>query len=275
MDTLRAIYPAGEAEAITAMVFLHFAKIEKSDIIRHPEKEISLPITAKLDEALLKLQAHVPVQYVIGSVNFCGIKFGVSNAALIPRPETEEMTRLIINSISENSALKILDIGTGSGCIPISIKHYCPNAKVYAIEKSEQAIALAIKNSVLAEAQVEFLNIDFLDEANWENLSGFDMIVSNPPYISAIEEETLDKNVTLHEPHLALFVPNNDPLIFYRKIAAFALTRLNKNGEIWLELNTALANQTKKLFEDQHFEATLIKDQFENDRFLKLTHRYP
>jgi len=267
------MYSAGEAAAITALLFKEIANAEKADFIRDPLKEIPEEISNKLNEALQKLLLHVPVQHIIGRVDFCGLKFEVSNAALIPRPETEELTMMLINSIPKDNPVKVLDIGTGTGCIPISIKKHFPEAKVSAIEISEYAMTLAKKNSTLLDAPIEFLQMDFLDEANWVELDKFDIMISNPPYISASENEKPDKNVLLHEPHLALFAPGNDPLIFYRKIASFALHHLQKNGVLWLELNTHLAVQTKEIFETSNFNAELLKDQFENNRFLKVTHR--
>lgn len=273
MDALSNLYSPGEAEAITRMLFHFYGGGDKSDFIRNPQQEISPGVQKKLNEALIKLMEHEPVQYIMGEVDFCGLKFSVTEAALIPRPETEELTWKIIQSISLEETKRILDIGTGTGCIPISVKHHRPNTLVYAIDKSEQALSLAKENAHRLNLEVSFREMDFLLEENWKSLGRFDFITSNPPYIARSEEAVLDDNVVRYEPHLALFVPDDDPLLFYRKIALFAGHHLSESGVIWLEINSALAKETRQVFSTEKFTSELLKDSFDNYRFLRVTHR--
>ncbi|MBS1927647.1 MAG: peptide chain release factor N(5)-glutamine methyltransferase [Chitinophagaceae bacterium] len=271
---MSSLYPPGEAEAITRLLFHFYGGGDKSDFIRDPQKEISPEVQKKLNEALIKLLEHEPVQYIMGAVDFCGLKLSVSGAALIPRPETEELVWKIIHSISPEKKERILDIGTGTGCIPISIKYHRPLTRVYAIEKSEYALSLAMENSDKLNLPVLFRQMDFLLEENWKSLGQFDVLISNPPYISQSEISTLDPNIVQHEPHLALFVPDSDPLLFYKKIAQFSIHHLAENGNIWLEINSDLANETRAIFSPEDYTTELLKDAFDNYRFLHVTRRF-
>lgn len=273
LSAIQDKYSPGEADAIAGMLFRNFTGKDKADFIRDPDVEIAEEAQLQLNAAITQLQQNVPVQYIIGEVDFCGLKISVSPAALIPRPETEELMLKVIHATPPHSAVKVLDIGTGTGCIPISMKAQRPKTEVTAIDKSEYALALAMENAKKNQVEISFSVIDFLNEESWKHLGVFDIIISNPPYISISEKTSMDKNVLDHEPHLALFVADEDPLIFYRKIAQFSKGHLLQNAVIWLELNSTFAQETELVFEKEGYSTQLIKDQFENNRFLRVTHR--
>ena len=221
-----------------------------------------------------------PIQYITGEAWFYGLRFEVNENTLIPRPETEELVEWIIESQKskvKSQKISILDIGTGSGCIPISLKKEIPNAIVSAIDVSEKALEMARKNAVDNEVEVHFilqniLEIDTLNElpiSNFQFQTEFDVIVSNPPYVRNLEKQEIKKNVLDYEPHLALFVEDSDALLFYRKIAQLALTSLTPNGKLFIEINQYLGKETVELLENLGFKnIELRKDFVGNDRMI-------
>lgn len=279
-EKLLAIYSDSEAEIITSWAFEHFTGLSKMEVRLKKEQEL-LPIQhTRLSNALNELLAHKPIQYVLGEAWFCGMKFLVDESVLIPRPETEELVEWIISELRitdyklqdiENKRIpfSILDIGTGSGCIPISLKSKLPNAEISSVDISDKALAIAQQNAIALNANIELIELDFLEEENWNKLDNYNIIVSNPPYIPLKEKTILDKNVTDWEPSLALFVADNDPLIFYRKISLFAKSHLKENGIIFLEIHQDYPVQTKALFDEQGFVTELKKDINGNDRMIK------
>ena len=209
---LQQIYSLGEATGITDWVFEKMASLKRSDILKNPEKKITPAADNLIQKTLQELLLHKPVQYVLGEAWFYRMKLKVNEHVLIPRPETEELVeQLIKDRKSKLTDPAILDIGTGSGCIPIAIKKNLPASKLTAIDVSKDALALAKENAALHNAHIIFKELDFLDESTWNSLPAFDIIISNPPYIPINEKEKLSKNVTDFEPHLALFVPNKSP----------------------------------------------------------------
>lgn len=250
---------------------MHLVGKGKKDLLTDPLHKISESASTQLNIALEKLLVHVPVQHILGQVEFCGLPFNVSELALIPRPETEELTLKIIDSISEHGKPAVLDIGTGTGCIPISFKKHRPLSKITSVDKSPEALSLAKKNAEINKTEINFLEKDFLNETKWNSLGIFDIIISNPPYIPLSDLKKMDKNVADHEPHLALFVPDDIPLLFYEKIEKFAQTHLNVNGTVWLEIYADLAKETRALFNPQIYDSVLMEDIFGKNRFLKIT----
>jgi len=269
---LQKIYSLSEATAITEWVFEKMASLKRSDILKNPEKKIT-PIADKLiRDTLEELLSHKPVQYVLGEAWFYRMKFKVNAHVLIPRPETEELVeQLIADRKSRLTDPAILDIGTGSGCIPIAIKKSLPASKLTALDVSKDALALAKENAALHNAHINFIEIDFLDESNWPALPLFDIIISNPPYIPTHEKEKLAKNVTDFEPHLALFVPDRSPLIFYEKIAEFGRDHLLPNGKIYLETHEDLAKETAALFRPHYQTVMIKKDMYGKERMVIIT----
>ncbi|MBS1651497.1 MAG: peptide chain release factor N(5)-glutamine methyltransferase [Bacteroidetes bacterium] len=218
---------------------------------------------------LKKLKTACPLQYVTGSAWFYNLKFVVTQQVLIPRPETEELVELILKE--KNTKVKLLDIGTGSGCIPISIKNNKPSWQILACDISEQALTIATENALKLKTSINFINANIFDAAFCSHFTEkLNIIVSNPPYIKLNEKQTLAKNVINFEPHLALFVENEDAIIFYRHIIKLCRTLLEKNGKLFFELNPITANNVynEAINSNLFSEVKLIKDLSGNDRFL-------
>ena len=269
---LQKIYSLSEATVITDWVFEKMASLKRSDILKNPEKKISPAADELIQNTLQQLLLHKPIQYVLGEAWFYRMKIKVNEHVLIPRPETEELVeQLIKDRKSKLTDPAILDIGTGSGCIPIAIKKNLPASKLTAIDISKDALALAKENAALHNAHIQFTELDFLNETNWASLGVFDIIISNPPYIPINEKEKLDKNVTDFEPHLALFVPDRSPLIFYEKIAAFGRDHLLPNGKIYLETHEDHAKETAALFHQYYQTVMIKKDMYGKERMIIIT----
>lgn len=216
---------------------------------------------------LQQLAQHTPLQYVLGYETFMNLRFAVTPDVLIPRPETAQLVDQIIDENKHRHALRILDVGTGSGCIAISLAHYLPDAQVTAVDVSKEALAIAQKNAHSIGVNVQFKHLDFLkDAANL--LPEFDILVSNPPYVLESEKIDIEEHVLQHEPHLALFVPNQTPLLFYQAIASYAAHNIPL---VYLEINQALGKETSQLFTHHGYSAQVIQDQFGLDRIIKAT----
>ena len=263
---LQTIYGEGEAIAITNIAFENILHLTKQNIITNGDEILDEKIEAKLNEVLSKLLTHEPIQYVVENAWFYNLNFKVNNAVLIPRPETEELVFEAINFLKNNNGKSVLDIGTGSGCIPISIKKNIASAEVHALDVSEDALEVAKENSIKNNVEIDFITLDFLVDDYYIYLGKYDLIISNPPYIP--NDETLDDNVTKYEPHLALFVPENDALIFYKKIVAFAENHLADKGKIMLEVHENLAKETAALFSNNNYDVMIKKDMQGKERIL-------
>jgi release factor glutamine methyltransferase len=261
---LKAIYTADESLVLFKIVISFLTGKNVKDLLN---QELSVAQLKDLNQFTTQLLAHHPIQYVLGEADFYLLKFKVNSNVLIPRPETEELVYLIIQE-QKNKPVNILDIGTGSGCIAIALKKNLPLAQLIAIDISNEALALAEKNATSNRVEVTFYKADALNlqSSNWPQ---FDVIVSNPPYIAQSEMEIMDENVKAHEPHLALFVNDDEPLIFYDKIGDFALTNLKSGGMLYFEINQQLAHETANLLIKKGFQTTLIKDINQNYRILK------
>ncbi|MFN5135365.1 MAG: peptide chain release factor N(5)-glutamine methyltransferase [Chitinophagaceae bacterium] len=284
-ESLLKAYDDNEASAIAKLVVEHAGNnsFRNLEYLTANTKQ-----TEQINNYLQQLLSHRPVQYVLNEAWFYNLKFDVNESVLIPRPETEELVDLIIKQIqntkyklqkeetpyfaNHNSYLNILDIGTGSGCIPISIKKNIPEAEVSAVDVCSEALHVAINNAVTHETEINFQLLDFLNETKWKELGIFDIIISNPPYIKSSESKTMSEHVLQYEPHKALFVPDDDALLFYRKIADFALTHLAPNGKIYVEINQQLGKETATIFIERGFkEVALLRDMSGNERFLKIS----
>ncbi len=270
LQQLQTIYSLNEATVITDWVFESLAGIERFDVIKNPDCPLLATKEEALNKALTPLLQHKPVQYVLGEGWFYKMKLKVNEQVLIPRPETEELVQLVLTHFATNqiAAPTILDIGTGSGCIPIAVKKNIPAAVVTAIDVSEGALLVANENATTQQTNIGFLQVNFLDESQWGALPKFDIIISNPPYIPINEKEKLDMNVTAFEPHQALFVPDNSPLLFYEKIATFGKTHLNLGGKIFMETHEDFAKETASLFKQHYKEVTIQKDIFGKERMV-------
>lgn len=269
---LQKIYSLNEATLITDWVFEKNAAVKRADILKNPEKIISADSSKLIQDALQELLSHKPIQYILGEAWFYRLKFKVNPHVLIPRPETEELVeQLIKDRRSKLTGPVILDIGTGSGCIPVAIKKNLPAAVVTAIDISEEALALARENAAMHHAHISFMALNFLDEKNWPSLPVCDIIISNPPYIPVSGKESMEEHVTRFEPHLALFVPDESPLLFYEKIAAFGKTNLLHNGRIYLEIHEDHAQATAALFRKDYQTVMIKKDMYGKERMILVT----
>ena len=264
---LTGIYDRDEAKAIVRWVLEVRFGLSLTDIVCGKVDELSEAEQAELETMMQRLEKAEPVQYVVGVAEFCGRQFHVEPGVLIPRPETGELCEEILEGLEERE-YQILDIGTGSGCIAITLALEMPQAKVTAWDVSDDALRIAKKNAELLGAEVTFEKQDILKLG--EALNQWDVIVSNPPYVCQKERATMAKHVLEHEPHLALFVPDDDPLRFYRAIAQYAKEALKPSGLLYFELNPFYAHETAALLQDLGFAETEIKqDMFGKQRFLK------
>ena len=256
-NAITALYDEREAANISDMVIESITGLKRIDRLLKQEQELTAAQTQLLYQYADNLLQHQPVQYVLKEAWFYGMKLYVDNHVLIPRPETEELAEWIIGESAERAT--ILDIGTGSGCIAIALKKNMPAAAVWAMDISEAALEVARKNAASQHTGITFLKADILQEAAQSSLPSFDIIVSNPPYIPASGEKEMSKNVTRYEPHNALFVPDNDPLIFYNAIGAFASARLNTNGYVYVEIHEDMGEAVKNVFEKQGLTDIVIR----------------
>ncbi len=267
-QVLDGIYPQVEIKNFVWFVFEHLFAYSKIDIIMNETRELDSDQQTFCNDALDKLKQQVPIQHIIGSTEFYELNFNVNKHVLIPRPETEELVHWILGD-NKLSTPKILDIGTGSGCIPISLKKNIPKAEISAWDISPEALDVAIGNANLNTVEINFELMDALNPVI-SNDNKYDVIVSNPPYIRALEKKLMHQNVLSHEPHLALFVKDNDPLLFYRAISKLAFETLNTNGCLYFEINEALGKETCDLMRGIGFKnIELRKDLFGKDRMIK------
>ena len=265
---LSSIYDEMEAENIFYLILENRKKLKRVDLALNPDLIFSDNEIEKWNVILEDLINEIPIQYILGTTSFFGLEFLVNENVLIPRPETEELVNWVLEDYKELQNIKILDIGTGSGCIAIALAKNLKNTQVFAIDVSNKAIETAKLNAKQNDAEVFFMNCDILNTGDLNQK--FDCIVSNPPYVRNFEKVEIKKNVLDNEPHLALFVEDDDALIFYRKIAELAKKSLNPNGKLYFEINQYLAAETIALLKDFEFKnIELRKDIYENDRMLK------
>ena len=264
LEKLTPQYGAGEAKAMMRYVLEDYFGLKTPDSVLLPFNEADF--WAIID----RLLAGEPVQYIVGFAWFYGLKFKVNNEVLIPRPETEELVEWILND-TKNKKISVLDIGTGSGCIATTLKVKNPQLEVSAIDISESALITASRNAYRQGADVSFWTFDILNEANWKKMPNFDIIVSNPPYIPHREKTLMHTNVLAHEPHLALFVEDENPLVFYEKIADFAKKCFNtEGGGLYFETNEFNAHEVVTMLNSKGFsDIVLQKDMSGNDRMIK------
>lgn len=268
VQTLHNAYSEREASALARWICEEHFGLSQTDILLDKDNHLSADSLAEAEEIIERLLRHEPIQYILGEVDFCDHRFHVGPGALIPRPETEELVFHILRSIHKD-APKILDIGTGTGCIALSLALALPEARVTAWDISEEALSIARSNGNLyPEAHVEFACRDILlpasDNRQW------DIIVSNPPYICEYEAKDMAPNVLDYEPWTALFVPDDDPLLFYKAIVCFASTHLTTKGILWLEINEAFGTEIVYFIEKKGFRnVEIFKDLHGKDRMVR------
>ena len=272
---LDGLYENREAATIAGIVMEFVTGKSKMDRWLQKNELLSIEDLKRLEKYSKELLTGKPVQYVLGEAWFAGLCLQVNEHTLIPRPETEELVNLCANWAAakkmQQAPLKIVEVGTGSGCIAIALQKKLQSAQITAVDISTEAVNVASANAIANNMSITFKTLDFLDESNWPELGGFDIIISNPPYIADIEKESMAGHVLNFEPHRALFVRDNDPLIFYSALANFGNKYLHKDGAVFVEINQALGLQTQNVFEQNNYTTLLKKDLFENDRMIVAT----
>lgn len=288
LQKLDSLYSKEAINTFFYMLASEYLQMDKVAVVLHPDQLIIAKKAALFEVAIDELQKEKPIQYILGKTEFYGLPFTVTDDVLIPRPETEELVDWIVEDVeSENIeaakgrqitnnkqiTINILDIGTGSGCIAIALAKNIPTARIFALDSSAKALEIARQNARLNEVEIQYIQADILESP--VDLSGiehhkFDIIVSNPPYVRELEKGQMKNNVLKYEPEKALFVKDNDPLVFYKTIADFAIKNLKKEGKMYFEINQYLGNETVAMLAGKNFTKTVLKkDLFGNDRMLK------
>ena len=269
-EKLCYIYDRKEADSMILILFDYYFKISRVKMLLEPDLRLSESEMLKIHFAVKDLLKYKPIQYVIGETEFCDLRFKLNENVLIPRPETSELVRMIADSCKLSAVGNILDIGTGSGCIAISLAKMLPQSQVFAMDISEKALDVAKENAANNNENVIFIHDDILSLRN-DIETKFDIIVSNPPYVREMEKTDMHDNVLNWDPHGALFVSDDDPMIFYKSILEFSKTHLNENGQVWLEINEFLGKEMLSLCQDLGFcYIRIIKDFREKERFMRL-----
>ncbi|MDR0231892.1 MAG: peptide chain release factor N(5)-glutamine methyltransferase [Dysgonamonadaceae bacterium] len=272
---LKPFYPDAEIKSFIRLILEQVCQIKPYEISVCKDKKISANERQEIERIVVSLKEYKPIQYILGETEFFGLTFSVNPSVLIPRPETEELVELILKN-HQGKNLKILDIGTGSGCIAISLTKNIPSATVYAIDISEDALSTAKENAIRNQVEVQFYQQDILTTLS-DNISGkkFDIIVSNPPYITQIEKSTMHDNVLKYEPHTALFVPQDNPLLFYEKIADLGHSLLNKSGMLYFEINALYGKEICQMLETKGYsDIKLYQDISRKDRMISAGFNY-
>lgn len=272
-DNLLSIYSPGEAAAISGLLLEHLTGKRPQEWRSRDNTALTTAQEQAIPALLTRLLAHEPIQYVTGEAWFCGLRFHVNRHVLIPRPETEELVEWLISQCRfPIDTLSIADMGTGSGCIPIAVKKRLGKAHVRGYDISTDALGVARANAAALDIPVQFEQLDMLDSNATDSLPLFDFITSNPPYIPQREKDNMPANVTGYEPGLALFVPDNDPLLFYKALAMLGKTKLNTGGMLLMELHEDLARQCVSLFNQEGYQTEIKKDMQGKERMLRAWH---
>jgi len=278
IKNIRDIYEQNESNNIAELLIESITKLSRSERIIDGNRILSIAQENLLHSSNFRLQKHEPIQYIINEAWFAGMRFYVDKNVLIPRPETEELVEWVVEEYRiqntedriQNSGFKILDVGTGSGCIAIALKNKLPLSEVWACDISDQALNIARINADALQATIDFVPLNFLDPGQRRQLPNVDVIVSNPPYVPQNEKTEMKRNVVEYEPSTALFVTDDDPLIFYKAIAEFGREKLNKGGRIYAEIHENLGEPVKGLFLSEGYQTVqLKKDLQEKDRMIK------
>jgi len=267
---LKACFTERESQFLAQNLLIFHTKLNKKDLFLFENNILDNDTLVIVNQSVKRLISGEPLQYVLEEAFFLDKQFYVNSNVLIPRPETEELVELIKNNFEQNLPLNIIDIGTGSGCIPVSLKSYFTHSKVFALDVCNGALEVAKVNAKNHNIEIEFSLLNILNEKEWSSLPKFDVIVSNPPYIPHVEKALMHNNVLQHEPHLALFVNDEDVLIFYIKIAEFALKHLNLNGQLFFECNEFNATKVVDLLNQKGFHSVkILKDINGKDRMIQ------
>lgn len=258
-EQLYPFWPEEEVKSFIRIILDKVSGIKPYQIQLDKDKKLSLEERKQIEQIVTLLREHKPIQYILGETEFFGLPFFVNESVLIPRPETEELVELILVNHPKREKLRILDIGAGSGCIAISLKKHWPEAEVYAIDISEKALSVAIRNAERNNVRIHFFQQDILSDLSADiTNTPFDIIVSNPPYITPKEQEIMHDNVLRYEPHQALFVPENQPLLFYERIANIGKTVLKPEGKLYFEINALFGTETCALLKENGYNNVFL-----------------
>jgi release factor glutamine methyltransferase len=270
---LQATYPAPEAQAIAALVAEHLLGLSPLQRRMQASEAVPAALLAQLPALQARLLAHEPVQYVLGTAHFAGLELEVTPATLIPRPETEELVQLIARAHAGQPGLRLLDVGTGSGCLAIALARELPASQVTAVDISAEALAVARRNAARYAPAVQFEQVDILQAAPAGVApASLDILVSNPPYVRESERALMRENVLAWEPATALFVPDNDPLLFYRRLGLLGRQLLRPGGALYFEINEAFSEETQALLRAQGYAGVQgVADMFERPRMVRAT----
>ena len=266
-EALAGCYPESEIRSIIKILYTNVLHLSMVDIYMGKDINLSAKQVSEIESIISRLQKYEPLQYIIGTVEFCGLTLDVAPGVLIPRPETTELVECIVKENLDDE-ISVLDIGTGSGCIALALNKHLPKAMVTAWDVSDEALCIASKNNVKVAGNVRFEKVDVLTaHPEWEK---YDIIVSNPPYIIDAEKKDMERNVLDWEPSLALFVPDEDPLRFYRKISELGRVMLRPNGKAYFEINRMFGRETKEMMKGLGYSSVeIVKDLSGNDRIIK------
>ncbi|MDR1344307.1 MAG: peptide chain release factor N(5)-glutamine methyltransferase [Tannerellaceae bacterium] len=269
-NTLGGLYPQSEIRGFTSLLMEHICGIEPHELLMGKGRKLSATEKLTVNSALERLSRCEPVQYVTGHAYFYGLPFYLDNRVFIPRPETEELVDLIVRDY-KGCKPKILDLGTGSGCIAVALAAALPGAEVTAVDISEDVFPVAGQNAAINNVNVSFLSADILSPSAGSGIEGmFDIIVSNPPYVTEGEKEEMEENVLLYEPSLAIFAPVDDPLAYYRAIARLSAVKLNEGGRLYFEINALLGKETSGVLASEGcMNIELITDLSGKDRIIR------
>ena len=284
-DHLETIYDQEESAKIASLAIEHITGLTKTERVSKAQQQLSSGQVKQLEEDLQRLQQHEPIQYIMNKTWFYGMELYVDKNVLIPRPETEELVQWIVDDVKasgkdvfiqkqmesdKTTQLKILDVGTGSGCIPLALKKTMPKAEVWGCDISEEALNIARRNGSALNIRVDFQGTNFLDSTQQKLLPTVDIIVSNPPYVPLKDKQQMNANVVDHEPHTALFVADEDPLIFYKTLADFGKKRLYENGRIYMEIHEETGKDLVNFFKETGYNnVELKKDMQGKDRMIR------
>lgn len=268
LSELQGFYEKHEALSLINILVDHFFELSSTALLTNPDYRVSESEMLKLHFAVKDLKKFRPVQYIVGETEFYNLKIKVTDAVLIPRPETEELVQLILAHEKEKN-LSVLDIGTGSGCIAIALQKKLDSPRISAIDISTKALQIAKTNSSINNVEIDFLEFNILNENKWSSIEKYDLIVSNPPYVTQAEKKQMSDNVLQYEPWEALFVANDDPLVFYQSICRFGVTHLNTGGRIYFEINeNKSSNLIQLILEFGYQNVSCHQDIHGKDRFV-------
>lgn len=270
LSSLSRYYDPEEGRALANWLFSEIAGLSTVDVVLYPDRLVDEPIVARIMTALKELEGYKPIQYITGKAYFYGLELEVTPQVLIPRPETEELVHWINKDFSGKAGLTVLDIGTGSGCIILALGKLLDKPVLTGVDISSGVLQLAAKNAKRHRIRVEFRRMDILDPHDWTASRCYDIIASNPPYVREKEKAQMRKNILDYEPEQALFVPDEDPLIFYRAISAFARQRLSEHGYVYAEINENFGEEVVALFQRNGFSTVTLKKDIRNkDRLVR------